>query len=206
MNFVNTYSFIWYKYVSNFLVYNAFWCMKKYFIIFLLFLFSCSSGEEWVVTWLVLHEGSGFDMSIPSNWETITQESNMLPKPKNSQIALAVSSQDLKYGFSNNLLILSQDLDKTISSTDFSIWNYVGSTKEYLEFVKLDSKNIDFINGEKSNIYVFEAKYNPQTPRFKYIQTGVVCEKKGYLITVALSTDIKDTSKYEEVIKTFQCK
>jgi hypothetical protein len=64
-------------------------------------------------------------MNIPSNWSLINSESEILPNPKTSQIELAVSSEELKYGFSNNLLILSQKLDKNISSIDFSILNNV---------------------------------------------------------------------------------
>jgi hypothetical protein len=103
-------------------------------------------------------------------------------------------------------LILSQKLDKNISSIDFSILNNVWSSREYVEYLKIESKNIDFLDNDKSNLYVFEAKYNIQTPKFKYLQVGKVCKNIWYLITIALSTDVKDTSKYEEIIKTFQCK
>lgn len=180
---------------------------KNIFITFLiLFLVSCSGNQEGVVTGLTLHEWWKFEMSIPSNWSIITSDSEILPNPKSSQIELAVSSEELKYGFSNNLLILSQKLDKNISSVDFSILNNVWASREYLEYLKLESKNIDFLDNDKSNIYIFEAKYNIQTPKFKYLQVGKVCKDTWYLITIALSTDIKDTSKYEEIIKTFQCK
>lgn len=184
--------------------------MKKALVIGLLtfIMFSCSSSDEQKVTWLTLHDSTNFSLSIPSNWNVITKESNILPNPKTSQIELAVSSEELKYWFSNNLLILSQNLDKKISSIDFSILNNVWSTKEYLEYLKLESKNIDFADWDKSNLYIFEAKYNTTTPKFKYLQVWKVCnkEEQWYLLTIALSTDIKDTSKYEEILKTFKCK
>lgn len=182
--------------------------MKKNILILglCLILTSCGDSEEWVVSWLSLHEGTEFSMNIPSNWSVITHDSQILPSPKTSQIELAVSSEELKYWFSNNLLILSQKLDKKVSSTDFSILNNVWSSREYVEYLKLESKSIDFLDTDTSNIYIFEAKYNIQTPKFKYLQVGKVCNNTGYLITVALSTDIKDTSKYEEMIKSFQCK
>lgn len=180
---------------------------KNILILGLCFLLvSCGDSQEWVVTGLSLHEGNTFQMSVPSNWSVITQDSQILPSPKTSQIELAVSSEELKYGFSNNLLILSQKLDKKVSSTDFSILNNVWSSREYVEYLKLESKSIDFLDSDTSNIYIFEAKYNIQTPKFKYLQVGKVCKDTGYLVTIALSTDIKDTSKYEEMIKTFQCK
>lgn len=184
--------------------------MKKnivWLVCCILLIFSCSSDtNDEVVSGLTTYSGESFHMNIPSNWNIITKESNILPNPRNSQIELAVSSPELKYGFSNNLLILSQTLDKNISSVDFSILNNVGSSREYVEYVKLESKNIDFVDGEKSNIYVFEAKYNTQTPKFKYLQVGRVCKNKWFLITMALSTDVKNSSLHEEVIKTFECK
>lgn len=184
--------------------------MKKVFLLFLLsiFLFSCSSSsDEDKVTWLTIHDWINFELSIPTNWNIITKESNILPNPKNSQIELAVSSDELKYGFSNNLLILWQKLDKKVTSLDFSLLNNVWSTKEYLEYLKLESKNIEFADGDKSNLYIFEAKYNTTTPKFKYLQVWKVCNQvKWYLLTIALSSDIKDTTKYEEVLKTFKCK
>lgn len=182
----------------------------KLFVILSLFtlLFSCSSSnDEATVTWLVDYENTDFSMSLPSNWENLTWTSSILPKPKSLEISLAVSSNELKYGFSNNLLVLKQDLLKSTTSLDFSILNNVWSTKEYLEYTKIESKSIDFADSDKSNLYVFEAKYNTTTPKLKFLQVWKVCSsKKWFLLTIALSTDIKDTSKYEEVLKTFKCK
>lgn len=184
--------------------------MKKIFLLIMLatILFSCGSDtQEEKVTGLTEHNGAGFVMSIPSNWNILSASGNILPKPKNGEIAFAASSTELKYGFSNNLLILSQKLNKGITSGDFSILNNVWGTKEYLEYLKLESKSIEFADKDTSNIYIFEAKYNETTPKLKFLQVGKVCNlTEWFLITVALSTDIKDTSKYEEVIKTFQCK
>ncbi len=179
---------------------------KNIFIMLLILVLSSCWSENEIVTWLSLHEWEKFNMNIPSNWSLINSESEILPTPKTSQIELAVSSEELKYGFSNNLLILSQKLDKNVSSIDFSILNNVWSSREYVEYLKIESKNIDFLDNDKSNLYIFEAKYNIQTPKFKYLQVGKVCKNTWYLITIALSTDIKDTSKYEDIIKTFQCK
>ncbi len=185
--------------------------MKKNIFLFLssIILFSCSSNNNSIdtVTWLVPFENNYFSMSLPSNWSLLTASWNILPKPKNGNISLAVSSNELKYGFSNNLLILSQKLDKYVTSLDFSILNNVWSTREYLEYIKLESKSLVFKDGDKSNIYIFEAKYNTITPKLKFLQVGKVCNiSQAYLLTIAIAIDIKDTSKYEEVLKTFTCK
>lgn len=184
--------------------------MKKYIILItLIFLFSCSliNNNKNKIDWLTTYENNQFSISIPSNWIILSNSWNILPNPKNWKISLAASSNELKYGFSNNLLILQQDLNKLVTSLDFSILNNVWSTKEYLEYLKLESKNFEFSDFDKSNLYIFEAKYNTTTPKLKFLQIWKVCGlSKAYLLTIALSIDVKDTSKYEEILKTFKCK
>lgn len=185
--------------------------MRKYFILILLLAFVwCGSWEEeenQLPTWLSHYDGSWFSIDIPENWEILKSESGVLPQPKSSKIELAASSDNIKSGFSSNILILSQVLNKPITSLDFSISNNIGASKEYLEYLKLDSRSVEFVDGGTSNLYIFEAKYNLTTPRLKYIQTGRVCGGRyGYLITIAIPMDVKDTSLYEAVIKRFSCK
>ncbi len=185
--------------------------MKTFFVIFfwLWFLFSCTSQTSTLenATGLTLFENTEFSMNIPSNWSILTNSWNVIPEPKYGKIAFAATSNELKYGFSNNLLILSQKLDKNINSLDFSILNNVWSTKEYIEYTKLESKSFEFVDKEKSNLYIFEAKYNTTTPKLKFLQVGKVCSlSQAYLLTIALAIDIKDTSKYETILKTFTCK
>lgn len=181
--------------------------MKKYFLLLWLtfFLFSCGNGGNATQEGLQVYTWEHFSISAPSNWDDITKKDEVLPVPKISTIVLALSSRDLKYNFTNNLLILSQKLSKKTSSLDFSVNNHVWGSRDFLEYTKLDSKNITWSDGDTSEMYIFEAKYHSQTPKLKYIQLWKVCGDEGYLLTLALSTDIKDTSKYEEILQTFQC-
>lgn len=177
------------------------------FVFILLFISSCSSEEEIKSTSLTNYENNDFLISIPSNWNVLSWTSWVLPQPKNWEISLAISSSELKYGFSNNLLILKQDLQKVTNSSDFSILNNVWSTKEYLEYLKLEAKTMTFPDNDKSYLYIFEAKYNTKTPKLKFLQVWKVCDfRKWYLLTIALSTDIKDVKFYEEILKSFKCK
>jgi hypothetical protein len=64
-----------------------------------------------------------------------------------------------------------------------------------------------FNDEEKSTAYIFEARYNIDTPKLKFFQTAHICnQNKAYFITLALPPSVKDLSKYEEFIATFQCK
>lgn len=180
--------------------------MKKIFLLWALFLLSCGwwEGEDINLDGLTSYNMPTFSISVPEKWQEM--EAKNLPKPKDSQIELAVASSDFKYWFSNNILILSQKLENIVSSSDFTINNYIGGMKEYSEFQKIESREFEFYDGRKTQIYIFEAKYNPQTPILKYIQLGSVCDTRGYLITLALSQDVKDTSLYEKFLQTFECK
>ncbi|MDD5213859.1 MAG: hypothetical protein PHG82_05525 [Candidatus Gracilibacteria bacterium] len=185
--------------------------MKKY-IIFLSSVFllsSCffsSTATPVDSSSLKQYVGSGFTMSTPNSWTLIDKNSSTLPKPNGSSIALAVTSPDMKYGFANNMLILKTKVAKDISSKNFSTLNNVGSSRDYKNYLKLAEADITFNDSVISSLYTFEAKYNETTPNLKFLQTAVVCPSlDAYFITLALNVDIKDTSKYEDMLKTFKC-
>lgn len=157
--------------------------------------------------WLTLFESSDFSLWIPAAWEIVGTTNDLLPKPNNGSIELAATSLDTQNGFANNILILSQDLNKTTSSIDFSILNHIGVEREYSEYIKLDAGDITFVSGDVSKMYTFEARYNSDSPKLKFIQTAVVCSgTKWYLATIAIPVNIKDISKYENILETFSCK
>ena len=174
----------------------------------LFFLISCWSDSNTTQTkWLIEKQYTDFSISTPASWEVIADKESILPKPNQWDIELAVTSKELKWGFSNNLLILSDNLDPPTTSKDFSMLNNVWASDDYLAYTKLDSKEIIFEEEDTSILYIFEAKYNLDSPKLKFLQTAHVCNaNKAFLITVAVSPTIKDTAKYEELISTFKCK
>ena len=183
--------------------------MKKTFWIIasLMLLYSCGTDEQDVViTGLKVAESKEFSISIPEKWNVIDDYSN-LPSPQRWQLSFAANASDLKYGFVNNILVLSQDLGKIVSSKDFSILNNVGSSKEYLSYTRLDTLDLTFDDGDITSAYIFEAKYNTHTPVLKFVQFGKVCGiTRGHLVTIAVSQDTKNIDPYVEFAKTFSCK
>lgn len=182
---------------------------KKYLILFVVFIFtSCSSDTQ--STWensLKWVENKNFDFKIPWNWEIIEDKENILPKAKEGNIELAATSTSISNGFSNNLLILSDDLKKLTTSKDYSMLNNMWAETDYLEYKKISTNDITFADGEVSLVYEFEARYNLDTPKLKFIQTASVCNKtKWYFITIALPTSVTDISRYIELLSTFSCK
>lgn len=182
--------------------------MKKIFIslFFVFLLSSCfSSSSTTDTSTLTDFSGSWFTVSVPKTWSVIDNKSKTLPSPKDSFIVLAASSSEVKYWFANNMLVLEANLAKSTDSKTYSDLNNIGSSKTYKNYLKLDKKDFTFTDWVISSLYVFQAKYNETTPNLKFIQTAHLCNDKAYLITVALNIDIKDTSKYEDMLKTFKC-
>lgn len=180
--------------------------MKKITILFLfLFLFSCSSEEKGDA--LQNYNGEFFSIQIPTNWVILNGDDKVLPAPSVWNIALSIASPDMVNGFSNNLLILEDDLSYKITSSDFSKMNNDSSKKSYDDYVVREEKEIEFADGEKSTLFVFDAKYDSKTPKLTFLQTARICqEKKSFFLTLALPMDIKETARYEEMFSTFECK
>lgn len=180
--------------------------MKKYlFALFLVFVLSSCFSSTTPVDSSSLKEytWSGFTISVPKSWVVVDKTS--LPPIKSSTVALALTSPEVKSMFSNNMAILKIKTKNDLSSKNFSKQNNFWATW-YKSYLKLTESDITFIDNTVSSLYIFEAQYNETTPKFKYLQTWVVCTNlDAYLITLALNLDVKDTSKYEDMLKTFKC-
>jgi hypothetical protein len=104
-------------------------------------------------------------------------------------------------------LVLSDTLNSFTTSKEFSILNSVWASRDYVDYQQLESKEIVFSDDETSVLYVFEAKYNQDTPSLKFLQTAYVCgQNKAFLLTIAISRSIKDISRYEQLLSSFDCK
>ena len=158
-------------------------------------------------SWLTTINNWNFSMQIPSNWEVIEDKEDILPKASVWNIELAVTSKNVINWFANNLLILSDKINKITTSSDYSMLNNVWAKSDYLWYREIKSDAITFIDDEQWMLYVFEARYNLDTPTLKFLQTAHICNQTDwYFITIAIPTSISDTSKYEELLKSFKCK
>lgn len=163
-----------------------------------------SQSRSW---WVKHFPWKDFTINIPAAWNIVTNDKQVIPNPKNWTVELAITSAETKSGFANNLIILSQDLENYTSSKEYSIVNNVWAENEYLNYLKLSWKEFSFDDGEKSMMYIFEAKYSAKTPVLKFLQTAYVCDwKKAFFLTLALPTSLKNTSKYQKLLASFKCK
>lgn len=182
---------------------------KKISILILsLFIMTSCGSDEWVIetSWLEVYQGEWYSVSIPSNWEVMNDKNNILPEPSEGKIELSAQAPEPKWGFINNILILSDDLKTFTDSSEYSMANNVWAKREYTDYLQLENKDFNFIDGTSSKLYVFEAKYNLETPKLKFLQTAYVCNpNKWYFLTIAISPSIKTIDKYETLLSTFSC-
>lgn len=185
--------------------------LKKIFLvsISILFLVSCWSGDDTTeiqTNWLTRYEWWGYSISIPENWNIMNNEKNILPEPSQWKIELSVQSWEPKWGFLNNLLILSDTLKTFTNSAEYSMANNIWARREYINYLELENKSFKFTDGNESELYIFEAKYNLETPKLKFLQTAYICNpNKWYFLTIAVAPSTKKTDKYETLLSTFTC-
>lgn len=181
--------------------------MKKIFsLIFLwFFLVWCFSNTD--SDGLVFYnDNENFSLKIPENWEVIENTTWVLPKPRSWEIEFAVKSKIEKEGFLNNLVVLSENLKSEISASSFVKSTTINSENDYFEYEKIEDKNFVFENGDSTNIVIFNARYDEKTPKLKFIQTANICKNRAFLITLAISSSVEDTSRYEKMLSSFSCK
>lgn len=192
--------------------------MKNFFIICILlwalsscsipFLTSSNSWESEIIEAATKEfKNDNISLLIPSSWKELGSSS--LPVPKSWDITLALRSIDLSDGIYRTIVILEDSLLWRISSEQYARNDYRISIKKYSWFRELDEKSINFADGVASKLYIFEAKYNPDSPRMKFLQSSKVCnfstENIVYNITIALPSSVDDLEKYEALIKTLSC-
>lgn len=179
-----------------------------FFLISLFTLASCGDNKPEPLTVngqdTVLFSGSGFQIQVPENWSS-SGSSDVLPAPGNGQVTLISIAPEKKYNFSNNLLILEDTLSHIGSSKQYSEQNHIHTKQKYQEYRLIESSPILFTDSDESKYYVFDAKYNSQTPKMRFIQTAKICGTRVYLIHFALGFDA-NISEYIALSKTFACK
>lgn len=134
---------------------------------------------------MTLFEGKGFSTFIPKNWTSA--EVSLLPMPNRGSIVAAFVAPEVRYGFSHNYVIMMDEIKSPITSRTYSELNHIQTTKNYLEYTKLQEIPLSFSDTDTSLMYVFEAKYNKTTPTMKFLQTAKVCGTKVYLLHASVA-------------------
>ena len=170
--------------------------MRIFFVVFsFFFLVSCSLPGTQTETSVdsasadntTQFKNDSITISVPKSWTQA--KPNEIPTPRHGSIEVAYISPDMKYGFSNNFIVMKDALNSIVTSAKYSELNNLQTSRNYLEYTKLQDTEFTFSDSETSRLYVFEARYNQTTPKMKFIQIARVCGPHVYLLHVSLSLD-----------------
>lgn len=184
--------------------------MKKILLILFssLFLVACGSNDENSVIFngksANIFTGSGFQLPLPADW-TVTGSIASLPANPHAKVVVAAISPEKKYNFSENIIVLEQSLSAIGSSQQYSDHNHQEKKSAYQSYSLVESGDIFFLDTDYSSYYVFDAKYNTQTPKMRFIQTAKFCGTKVYFLhaTINLGKKAKD---FLPLFRGFRCK
>ncbi len=145
-----------------------------------------------------------FFVKVPSSWAKVNK--NKLPDPRVGKVVLALQAKEMKNGFINNFIIIKQKLKKEDSSISFSISNQVRAYKKYVNYKRIDNREVVFSSNDKSIVYIFEARYNSKTPKQKFLQVWKICNKtEAYILTIWINIWKTNYWDYEYLFKSFRC-
>lgn len=163
--------------------------MKKIllFAFFAIFLASCGKSDN-TISGVETAEfsGSGFTIQLPNKW-TSSGSVDSLPSPSNGSIVATSLSPETKYNFSDNIIIIEDTLDHIGTSTQYSEQNNLKTQKKYSEYQQIKKNDIIFGDSDSSKYFVFNAKYNNQTQKLRFVQTAKICGTRVYFLHASLA-------------------
>ena len=147
-----------------------------------------------------------FSIAIPSSWPLVSKDSNGVPSPSSGKIVLIASAPEAQNGFANNIVILEESISGTTTSKELALASKIGIKKEFYTYKEIESGDMIFSDEETSHLSVFLAQYNKNTPKANFLQTVRICDSKSFTLTLSVSKDVTDFTRYKNLISTFQCK
>lgn len=172
----------------------------------LIFLSSCFSSWESIQgesVWLIPVEKESFSMSLPVNWEEVSEFE--LVSPSQWELALAYRASEERNGYFNNIVVLKNQ--NRLRETPTSLMkNNINTLKLSMQnFQVIAEDTLNFAWNSQWEVIVFEGKYGPQTPTLNYIQTAQSCDEDSYFLTISVGSDLWDYTRYYPLLESFRC-
>lgn len=149
-------------------------------------------------------ETDEFRIELPENWIESSQAKSIIPN--SWTIALIYESQESTLNFKNNIVIVSWE-KKVDESSQALLKNTVEILKNNMtSFTPIKDETLEFSDGEKGQLLIFQGRYNTQTPELVYLQTARSCGDVNYYLTFSLGEVRTDYSSYEYILQSFSCR
>lgn len=149
----------------------------------------------------------GISTHIPRAWSGVTLTGSTTPRV--GELVGAYASSQTYANFRENITILKDSYPATSSGSFPSQADYMdraekSSQRSYLSYQKVSDKNITFLDQSVGKIAVFDAQYNDQTPKKRFVQTAKMCGTDIYLLTYALNPQ-SNTEEAHKLLSQTSC-
>lgn len=144
-------------------------------------------------------------INVPKAWrEVLEADYNLL----GNDVIMAYSSLLYTNGFANNISITKENLTQPFSSIQYADANIVNSAKYTDDYLKIDEKEVILKNDDdtdlKTKIHIFEARFDMGEKTRKYLQLYATQGTTGYTLTIAISIEESDLTKFENLLTSFR--
>jgi len=142
-------------------------------------------------------------MDYPAEWlEVSADEIKNQIDPTGATIAAFRDIANQEDNFVPNVNIVKEDLSADLTSDNYAAISITNTAKQMEAYEKLNVYSTK-IAGQRTKIHIFKAKANASAQKNKYIQTYLVNNKKGYVITAAMpeNFDKNKSNVYEGAVK-----
>ena len=181
--------------------------MKKVFFlaISLIFLFSaCGGGDSSSDNQLAQYITNSFEISYPLGWSARNKEQLMEEGAPEATLAVFRSQQEIS-GIFPTIAVVAEDIDKNFTSLKYAQANTENTSKVLQNFQTISREELE-INNEKTILYIFSGRTNPDNADMQYAQ--IYFAKNGIGITVSALFPLNSEENYKQwlisSIKTFR--
>lgn len=153
-------------------------------------------------------EIAGISTVIPRSWSGVVLTGSTSPRV--GELVGAYASSETYANFRENITILKDSYPTSASGSFPSQADYMdraekSSQRSYLSYQKVSDKNINFLDQSTGRISAFDAQYNEQTPKKRFVQTAKMCGTDIYLLTYALNPQ-SNTEEAHKLLSQTNCK
>lgn len=148
------------------------------------------------------------EIQVPSSWSWVDLQ--MDPPPRQGELIATFVADKSYAGFKENFTILKETYRATWSGqvlptqASYLARSLESAKPSYLSHMLIADKKTVFADESEWITSIFDAQYNDQWPKRRFVQTAKICGENIYLLTYALSLN-GNTDEAFTLLKTAKC-